>query len=57
MQDLKCPACAAPLTVRQAIEILNGSGYQRTARVHLPDGSIAYLPAASINPNEVEVLD
>lgn len=46
--DKKCP---------QAIEIINGSGYQRTAKVKLPDGRIDFMPANLVNPREVEVLE
>jgi hypothetical protein len=29
MSEMCCPHCAGALTLKQAIEILNGSGYQR----------------------------
>jgi hypothetical protein len=57
MENLCCPACGEKLTLKQAIDLLNGSGYQRIAKVRLPDGRIDFLPAASVNPNEVEVLN
>jgi hypothetical protein len=52
-----CPACDAKLTLKQAIEILNGSGYERIAKVKLSDGRIDFMPANLVNPNEVEVLE
>jgi hypothetical protein len=45
------------LTLKQAIEILNNSGYESLAKVQIPDGSIVYLPSGSVNPNEVMVLE
>jgi len=56
MKDMCCPHCDTPLSLKQAIEILNGSGYERTAQVKLPDGQIVLLPAGSINPRAVEVI-
>jgi hypothetical protein len=55
--DKKCPACGGEITAKQAIEILNGTGYQRTAKVKLPDGRIDFMPANLVNPREVEVLE
>lgn len=57
MHELCCPHCKAALTLKQAIEILNGSGYQHTAKVQLGDDQIAYVPAHLVNPNEVLILE
>jgi len=58
MQDeMLCPHCNAELTLKQVIILLNGSGYERNAKVRLPDGQIAYISAGSVNPNEVEILE
>jgi hypothetical protein len=57
MQDLCCPECNAILTLKQAIEILNGSGYQRTAKIQMADGQSAFVPAHLVNPNEVMILE
>lgn len=54
---MHCPHCAVRLTLKEAITILNGSGYRQFARVRLRDGQIAFVDAAKVNPNEVEVLD
>lgn len=53
----QCPHCGTQITLKQAIELLNGSGYQRTAKVELPDGRVVYIPACLVNPNEVKVLE
>jgi hypothetical protein len=57
MPELVCPHCANDLTLKQAVEILNGSGYQRIAKVRLPDGRVYFIPANLVNPDEVEVLN
>lgn len=57
MQEMCCPACKTMLTPKQAIEILNGSGFVCKVKVRLPSGEICYVPAGCVNPNEVEVLD
>jgi len=57
MNEMCCPRCQAALTLKEAITILNGSGYERIARVRLKDGTIAFVDASRVNPNEVEVLD
>jgi hypothetical protein len=49
-----CPRCKADLTVKEAVEILNGSGFQHIAKVQLPDGQIALVPAHLVNPAEVK---
>jgi hypothetical protein len=57
MYERCCPCCKHGLTLKQAIEILNNSGYESLAKVQIPDGSIVYLPSGSVNPNEVMVLE
>jgi hypothetical protein len=49
-----CPVCGSQLTLKQAIEILNGSGCVQVKRA---DGLIDYLPANLVNPRAVEVLE
>lgn len=55
--QMRCPHCHAELTLREAITILNGTGFVRRARVRLEDGRIIVLEASKINPNTVEILD
>src|SRR5580704_11228096 len=45
-----CPVCGSQLTLKQAIEILNGSGCVQVKRA---DGLIDYLPANLVNPRAV----
>jgi hypothetical protein len=54
---MECPHCHAPLSLREAIVILNGSGYTQMAKIRLPDGFTRYAEAGSVNPNECEILD
>ncbi len=54
---MKCPHCQADLTLREAIIILNGSGYRRIAKIRLPSGQIAFQEAGKVNPVANEVLD
>ena len=56
-ETLKCPQCRAKLTLLEAITILNGTGFQRIAKIKLPDGKIAFLEAGKVNPNAVEILE
>lgn len=51
-----CPYCHKELTLKEAIEILNGSGFVQYVRVKLPDGSITVMEAGLVNPNAVEIL-
>ena len=57
MENTCCPHCQKQLTAKQAVEILNGSGYQRIVKVKLPDGAVDFVPANLVNPKEVEVLE
>jgi hypothetical protein len=50
MSEMCCPHCKAALALKQAIEILNGSVYQRIAKVELRDGNIAFIDAGAVNP-------
>jgi hypothetical protein len=54
---MECPHCRAELSLREAITILNGTGFRRMARVRSPDGVIAYIEAGRVNPLAVEILD
>jgi len=54
---MNCPHCGSVLTLKEGITILNGSGFSQVARVRLPDGRVALMEAALVNPNVVEVLD
>jgi hypothetical protein len=55
--QMKCPRCHEKLTLRQAITLLNGSGFKQMALVKLPDGSITAIEAGIVNPNTVEILE
>ena len=55
--EMKCPRCQEKLTLKEAIEILNGSGFVQYTRVKSADGSIAVIEAGLVNPNTVEILD
>jgi copper chaperone CopZ len=57
MSDMSCQHCQSSLTLKEAITILNGSGYKQTARVRLKDGTVVFVDASQVNPNEVEILD
>ncbi|MGD1068677.1 MAG: hypothetical protein ABSB15_00940 [Bryobacteraceae bacterium] len=54
---MKCPHCQEDLTLKEAIQILNGSGFVKYVRVKAPDGSMAVIEAGLVNPNTVEILD
>ena len=55
-QDRCCPHCRHALTLREAIIIMHGSGFEEIMQVRLADGTLAYLEAGLVNPNVVEVL-
>lgn len=55
--SMKCPHCDSRLTTKQAIIILNGTGFRRMARIRLPDGSQDIREAGFINPLKCEILD
>jgi hypothetical protein len=55
--EMKCPHCHEKLTLKKAIEILNGSGFVQYTRVRLPDGSIEIMEAGLVNPNTVEIIE
>jgi hypothetical protein len=52
-----CPHCSASITLKQAIIILNGSGFKRFVRVRVKDETEGIIEAGLCNPNEVEVLE
>jgi hypothetical protein len=54
---MRCPHCECRLTLKQAIFILNGSGFVQMARVRLRNGALAVMDAALVNPNAVEIVD
>jgi hypothetical protein len=54
---MRCPHCEHPLTLKQAIVILNGSGFRHMVPVRLRDGTTAVMDASQVNPNAVEILD
>lgn len=54
---MRCPHCQTELSNKEAITILNGSGWVRNVRVRTPDGKIHVMDAGSVNPNTVEVLN
>lgn len=54
---MSCPHCQAPLTIKQVITLLNGSGYRQVVAVKLPDGTITHQEAGRVNPNAVEILE
>ena len=55
---MHCPQCNGELSIREAITILNGTGYKRKAWVRSrADGAVAFVDAALVNPLEVEILD
>jgi hypothetical protein len=53
---MQCPHCKAGLTLKEAIVILNGSGFRQIAPVRLQDGNVIYMEAGLVNPNAVEIL-
>jgi hypothetical protein len=56
MFSAECPHCKHSLNLKEAIVILNGSGYKHFVVVRTPDGREHVAPAEQINPNEVEIL-
>ena len=56
-QEMNCPHCHAKLSNKEAITMLNGSGYVRIVLVRTPDGKIHAVNAGLDNPNAVDVLD
>ena len=54
---MKCPHCGTELSLREAITILNGTGYRRMAKVRFRDDRIGLVEAGSVNPLAVEILD
>jgi len=55
--DLQCPRCHQPLSIKEAITMINGSGYARKVRVRMPDGKVHIAEAGMVNPNEVKILE
>ncbi len=54
---MECPHCKHALTLKEAVIILNGSGYVRKVRVRLPNGAIVGVEAADCNPNTMDIVD
>lgn len=52
-----CPRCGAILSLRQIIQLMNGSGFVRHIRIRLPDGGMAVLEARDVNPNTMEIVE
>ena len=55
--QMTCPHCHEKLTLKEAIEIINGSGFVQYTRVKAPDGSVAIIEAGLVNPNTVEIIE
>jgi hypothetical protein len=54
----RCPHCQHDLTVKEAIVILNGSGFVQKVRVRVPETGVeAWVDAAQVNPRKVEILE
>jgi hypothetical protein len=54
---MECPHCKRRLTLKEAITILHGSGFEKIATVALPNGTVAFVEAGLVNPREVEILE
>ena len=54
---MQCPHCGSKLTIKDAVTILNGSGYARNVRVRTPEGREHIAPAHLVNPEAVEILE
>jgi hypothetical protein len=52
----RCPHCRKLLTIKQIIEMMNGSGFVRRVKIRLPDGTAAWLDARDVNPNAMEIV-
>lgn len=52
-----CPYCHHPLTLREIITMMHGSGWERLAKVRLDNGTITLVEAGLVNPTQVEVLE
>ena len=53
----ECPHCKHHISIKEAVYILNGGGVYRHVNVRLPDGTIAKMHAAQVNPRAVEIID
>ncbi len=53
---MRCPHCEHPITLKQAIVILKGSGFRQMVPVRLRNGIVAVMDASQVNPNAVEIL-
>ena len=54
---MRCPHCEHPLTLKQAVVILKGSGFRQMVPVRLRNGTVVVMDASRVNPNAVEILD
>ena len=53
----ECPHCKAPITVKQAVEILNGTGIHPRVHIKLDDGTAHLMNACDVNPNTMQIID
>lgn len=54
---MECPHCKAKLTLKEAIEILNGCGFVQMAKIRTPEGAIVLIEAGLVNPHVVEIIE
>ncbi len=54
---MQCPHCKQNLTLKEGIEILHGSGFEKIAMVRGLDGTVAFVEAGLVNPRAVEILE
>lgn len=54
--QMRCPHCRHALTMKEAITVLNGSGFVQMALVRMADGHITAVEAGLVNPNTVEIM-
>src|SRR5688572_508644 len=54
---MECPHCKERISVKQAIQILNGSGFTRQVHIKLDDGAPFLIDAQRVNPNTMEIID
>lgn len=52
-----CPHCGCGLSLKQIINLMNGSGFIRHVRVKLSDGRIVSMEARNVNPKTMTAIE
>jgi hypothetical protein len=54
---MQCPHCCHPITMKEVIWLMNGSGYRQLVSVRLNDGTESLCEAGLVNPPKVTILE